>query len=115
MKSPITTHVLDTSRGRPASGVRVTLEKKTKTPEWKKISAGTTDEDGRCNSLVPDDAKLSPGVYRLTFETAPYFRARGTETFYPYIAVSFEIRSSKSHYHIPLLLNPYSYSTYRGS
>ncbi|MBI3005920.1 MAG: hydroxyisourate hydrolase [Ignavibacteriales bacterium] len=115
MKSFITTHVLNTSLGKPAAGITVILEMKGKTGEWSKVASGTTDPDGRINSLFPEGIPLERGTYRLTFETATYFRSVGSESFYPYVQIAFEVNQSSAHYHVPLLLNPYGYSTYRGS
>lgn len=115
MKSFITTHVLDTSKGKPASGITVTLEILDKSKEWTKVSSGTTDPDGRINDFFPDGIPFEKGIYRLMFDTAPYFRSIQAESFYPYIQIVFELKESSRHYHIPLLLSPYGYSTYRGS
>ena len=113
--SPITTHVLDTSRGRPAAGVAVTLELLEPEASWRQLGWGETDADGRLRDLLPEEHAPAPGVYRLTFETGAYFAARGVESFYPVAVVVFEVRAAGEHYHVPLLLNPFGYSTYRGS
>jgi 5-hydroxyisourate hydrolase len=113
--SAITTHVLDISRGRPASGIRVVLEARTAAGDWRVIGQGTTDADGRASELLPIDAVLAAATYRLTFDTASYFSARQIESFYPEVAVVFDVRDAGSHYHVPLLLSPFGYSTYRGS
>jgi 5-hydroxyisourate hydrolase len=113
--SPITTHVLDTARGRPGEGVGIVLERRSSGGGWREAGRGTTDADGRCRSLLPDGNVLEPGVYRLVFDTASYFRSRGQESFYPSVTVEFEVRAAGEHYHVPLLLSPYGYSTYRGS
>ncbi len=110
--SAITTHILDLSRGRPAAGVEVRLEAE-REERWEVLGAGTTDPDGRAGSLL--DRPLSRGRYRLTVETEPYFAAQGRETFYPRVQVTFEVRDAGQHYHVPLLLSPFGYSTYRGS
>jgi len=115
MKSPITTHVLDTSLGRPAVGVPVKLETEDQTGEWKEIARGETNEDGRVMDLLPENVMLITGIYRLTFETVRYFQIQKVQTFYPYISIVFEIHDPTAHYHVPLLLSPYGYSTYRGS
>jgi len=106
--SPITTHVLDTARGRPAAGIGVTLEFESQ-GDWSKAGSGITDADGRVRDLLPSNAGVKPGKYRITFATAAY------STFYPSIEVSFVIEDPSQHYHIPLLLSPFGYSTYRGS
>ena len=110
--SAITTHVLDVSRGRPAGGVPVTLEIRSK-DGWKMLGGGRTDPDGRAHELSGED--VDAGVYRLTFDTAAYFRAWNIEGFYPEVEVMFEIRDPAQDYHVPLLLSPYGYSTYRGT
>ena len=109
----ITTHVLDTSRGRPAAGVPVRLEIEAGAG-WQLIGEGTTNSDGRISSLVTGDS-ISAGVYRLIFDTAKYFAAHSTQSFYPQVTVVFKIEDANQHYHVPLLLNPFGYSTYRGS
>ena len=112
--SPITTHVLDTSAGRPARGVRVTLERNTD-QAWTHIGSGETDADGRLRTLLPAGAALNPGMHRLTFETKPYFAQHALTTFYPHVVVVFEVVGGDEHYHVPLLISPFGYSTYRGS
>lgn len=109
----LSTHVLDTSLGRPAAGLGLLLEVQVG-GAWKELARGTTNADGRAPGLVPREVQLEPGVYRLTFDTEGYFRARGVEGFYPYVSVVFALRGAE-HYHVPLLLSPYGYSTYRGS
>ena len=115
--SSITTHVLDTARGRPAAGVPVVLELLLKqyatSEEWVERGRGTTDADGRIKELVT--GPLAAGVYRLTFDTAVYFRAQNVEGFYPRVEIVFEVRDPAQHHHVPLLLSPFGYSTYRGS
>ena len=112
--SQITTHILDTSRGEPAREVTVHLERPNKDDTWKNISTGLTDKDGRINDFLPDGEPLEAGIYRLVFETSSYFSEQGVLGFYPLVTISFEIRDTE-HYHVPLLLNPYGYSTYRGT
>ncbi len=111
--SPITTHVLDTSRGRPAEGVAVLLERLAGNV-WKELARGVTNADGRASSL-PMPGSLEKGVYKLTFETGAYYRGLKTACFYPSVSVLFEIQDPAQHYHVPLLLSPFGYSTYRGS
>ena len=113
--SAITTHILDTSKGRPASGVLVVLEIRSQEGDWKVIGHGTTDMDGRLKELLPADTPLVNATYRLTFDTAAYFSAQNIESFYPEVAIVFAVGEASEHYHVPLLLNPYGYSTYRGS
>ena len=109
--SGITTHVLDTSRGRPAAGVAVTLEKHDGN-YWNFIARGETDHDGRCRTLL-GDTPLERGMYRLTFGTGAYFG--DGNTFFPEVVIVFDVRDASQHYHVPLLVSPYGYSTYRGS
>ena len=111
--SPITTHVLDVSRGRPAAGVPIVLELRAGTT-WREVGRGVTDDDGRLRTLLAPGALLA-AVYRITFDTDAYFRGQGTEGFYPEASVVFHVRDATAHYHVPLLLSPYGYSTYRGS
>ena len=111
--SAITTHVLDTSRGRPAAGVRVELQFRSG-GDWKSIGAGLTDANGRCGSLMGEE-QLQPGAYRLLFDVGSYFRNLQAETFYSEIPIVFEIARPEPHYHVPLLISPFGYSTYRGS
>ena len=111
--SQITTHVLDTSKGSPARGISIILEG-LNGGEWLEIAKGTTNNDGRAADLLAKEKVLEKGVYRITFDTASYFKANGTKGFYPYVSIVFEIEDA-AHYHVPLLLNPYGYSTYRGS
>jgi 5-hydroxyisourate hydrolase len=111
--SGITTHVLDTSRGRPAAEVPVTLEVEA-AGGWTLVGKGTTNADGRVADLTPGDA-IATGIYRLVFDTATYFEAQNTKGFYPQVTVTFKIEDASQHYHVPLLLNPFGYSTYRGS
>jgi len=110
----ITTHVLDTARGRPAAGVTVSLEAKGE-GGWRVVGRGVTDVDGRLKDLLPAGFNLSEGDYRLTFDAGAYFAAQGAEGFYTEVTVSFVVRDPASHHHVPLLLSPYGYSTYRGS
>jgi len=113
--SGITTHVLDTSKGEPARGVPVALEKLMAGGEWKLLGRGATDSDGRIKDLLPAGSGLSRGTYRLLFDTAAYFQASKVEGFYPEVQVLFEVRDPSRHHHVPLLLSPFGYSTYRGS
>ncbi len=111
--SDITTHVLDVSEGRPAAGVQVILEIE-KAGSWKELSRGATDSDGRLRHLLAPGS-LVKGTYRLSFETEAYFKSRKVEGFYPQVAIVFHVRDPKEHHHVPLLLSPFGYSTYRGS
>jgi hydroxyisourate hydrolase len=111
--SQLTTHILDTSIGKPAEGIEVILEQNNN-GDWKKIAGGITNADGRIIDLLSNDTSLEPGVYRLVFETSAYFSRQNKGTFYPKITIEFSV-TDKTHYHVPLLLNPFGYSTYRGS
>lgn len=109
----VSTHILDTTRGKPAAGVPVSLEKKTD-DGWVRSGGGMTDADGRIKDLVPE-GKLEAAVYRITFDTTAYYHLQDLECFYPEVTVTFRIREVDAHYHVPLLVSPYGYSTYRGS
>lgn len=129
--SAITTHVLDTARGRPASPVLVALDLRSGN-SWRRVARAHTDAAGRA-TLVPTVSEGRPvgtrsgpaedaasaawaaGTYRLTFDTGAYFHAVGVEPFFPEVAVVFELRDPHQHHHVPLLLSPFGYSTYRGS
>ena len=113
--SAITTHVLDTSRGRPAEGVSILLERRAGHGAWHAVGRGDTDDDGRLRDLIPDGDPLIPGIYRMKFDTGRYFEARGVQTFYPEVVVVFETTPNQAHYHVPLLLGPFGYTTYRGT
>lgn len=110
----ITTHILDISAGVPARGVPVILERQTETG-WEIIGQGETDADGRLKDLLAPDAVLQTGNYRLTFDTGAYFARQQIEGFYPQVTIVFIVRNIAQHYHVPLLLSPFGYSTYRGS
>jgi 5-hydroxyisourate hydrolase len=115
LMSPITTHVLDTALGRPAQGIAVILETADSKESWTELARGVTNADGRISSLLPDGATLAGGVYRLRFATAAYFTALGVRFFYPEVVVQFRVDEPTEHFHVPLLLSPFAYSTYRGS
>ncbi len=112
--SSITTHILDTALGKPAEGVRVTLARLNAEGLAERLGEATTNSDGRVGALMPE-GMLTADNYRLTFETAPYFAATGRESFYPSIEIAFRVGDASQHYHVPLLLSPFGYSTYRGS
>jgi 5-hydroxyisourate hydrolase len=109
--SLVTTHVLDTSRGRPGAGIAVTLERLSEPAEV--VATAVTDADGRASDLGPDD--LPAGTYRLTFETRAYFEGSGAPAFFPTVSVAFSTAPTEKHYHVPVLLAPFAFSTYRGS
>lgn len=110
--SGLTTHILDTARGLPASGVKITLEQSAD-GDWIWLANAVTDSDGRARLLQPED-NFDPGTYRLTFEVTDYFESLETLSFYPSVQITFVVRDAR-HHHVPLLLSPFGYSTYRGS
>lgn len=116
---PITTHILDTSRGQPAADVGVRLERRLEDGAWTMVGMSMTDADGRVFDLLPPLAEgetLPAAVYRLTFATGHYLQSQGAaDPFYPEVSVTFRTSPGQTHYHVPLLLNPFGYSTYRGS
>jgi 5-hydroxyisourate hydrolase len=112
--SAITTHVLDTSIGKPAANVRIKLERK-EGNAFIDIGGGATDADGRLRTLIPDGVRAQATTHRLTFATGDYFAARGATTFFPTVEITFEITAPAEHHHVPLLVSPFGYSTYRGS
>ena len=115
MTNTISTHVLDTSLGAPATGVRVVLERINGDGQPSPVAVGETDSDGRLRDLLDPSSSLGEGRYRLTFETGRYFEGSQRATFFPAVSVDFRIESGAQHYHVPLLISPFGYSTYRGS
>ena len=113
--SQITTHVLDTAVGKPAEGIYITLSQLTADNKWKLLNGGTTNSDGRVGNLLDDDKVLPAGRYKVLFTTEAYFQNQKVDAFYPYADIVFDITGDGEHYHIPLLLSPFGYSTYRGS
>jgi 5-hydroxyisourate hydrolase len=112
--SRITAHVLDIALGRPARDLLVRLAVMGANDQWQLLAEGATNEEGRVLDLS-NGAPIEARVYRLTFETGAYFEASRRSTFYPYVEVVFQVRAPSEHHHVPLLLSPYGYSTYRGS
>ena len=112
--SQITTHVLDTAVGKPAEGIDLSLSKWLNN-EWSLLASGTTNSDGRVADLLADNITLDAGRYKVLFEIEAYFQSQQLKAFYPYAEVVFDIEGDGQHYHIPLLLSPFAYSTYRGS
>ena len=110
----ISTHVLDTSSGRPAAAITVQLHPQSGAA-WIDVTHAVTDADGRVPALLPPSEPAAAGGYRLTFDVGAYFRNRGVESFYARVSIDFVVRETAAHYHVPLLLSPYGYSTYRGS
>ena len=111
--SQITTHILDTMKGQPAASVNVILLRG-ENDEWTEITRGSTNKDGRIMELLPINTIVAHGIYMLRFETKDYYDSQQIATFYPYVDIVFDIKTN-DHYHIPLLLSPFGYSTYRGS
>lgn len=109
--STLSTHVLDVSLGRPAADLPITLSGR-HGDGWRELGRGLTNSDGRVKDL---GSALEPGVYRLAFDTAAYFQAQQTRAFYPVVEITFEVTAPGEHYHVPLLLSPFGFSTYRGS
>jgi 5-hydroxyisourate hydrolase len=111
----ISTHVLDTAQGTPAEEVPVRLERRELAGEWRMLSSSHTDAEGRCAQLLPEGEPLRAGIYRLTFDAASYHHARNVEGLFPVVEITFQVHDGESHFHIPLLLSPHGYTTYRGS
>ncbi len=111
----ISTHVLDTSRGRPAAGIAISLERLNAGEGWSPLSQAVTDDDGRVKAFVLTEPELGPGTYRLVFSVEKYFEELRQPSFYPEVTVTFLIEAGAEHYHVPLLISPFGYSTYRGS
>ena len=112
--NPLSVHVLNLENGLPSPGVNVTLEKHVDNG-WQPLAQGVTNEQGRIGELFPAKLAFEAGEYRVVFKTGEYFKTTGRETFFPEIPVIFEVKNAEQHYHIPLLLSPYGFSTYRGS
>lgn len=112
--SAVTTHVLDIARGLPAQGVRIELEQK-QGEKWLALGSGITEGDGRLRDLLPVESPLRPGLYRLRFLTGEYFSRLGIAALHPFVEIVFDARDEGAHFHIPLLVTPHAYSTYRGS
>lgn len=111
--SRISTHILDTSAGKPADGVNISISF-LNDRSWIDSGEGITDKDGRISSLLDESTERKKGIYKIKFMTGDYFKNKGLKNFYPYVEIIFEIDSNE-HYHIPLLISPFGYSTYRGS
>ncbi|HWC18648.1 MAG TPA: hydroxyisourate hydrolase [Terriglobales bacterium] len=114
-KIGISTHVLDIARGKPAAGIPVQLERCEAPEHWQKVGAGRTDHDGRCEHLLPASVDLAPGTYRLIFHIASYHSQLGADALHPVVQITFLVRDGEKHLHLPLLLSPNGYTTYRGS
>jgi 5-hydroxyisourate hydrolase len=111
----ISTHVLDTAQGKPAQNVPVRLERQESSGDWRLLASARTDSDGRCSQLLTEGEALPPGTYRLTFDTAGYYAAQKIEGLYPLVQITFAVKQGEESFHIPLLLSPHGYTTYRGS
>jgi 5-hydroxyisourate hydrolase len=111
----ISTHVLDTARGIPAAGIDVTLEREIGDDSWSVTGHGTTNDDGRVADIAGADGAVEPGTYRMCFATGPYLARTAGGGFYPRARIEFTVETDMEHYHVPLLLSPWGYSTYRGS
>lgn len=112
--NPLSVHVLNTQDGLPSPGVAVVLEQM-KNGVWSELHSASTDSQGRVRDLFPSDIPLEHGTYKVTFRTGPWFAARNIDTFFPEIPIIFQVDGTLDHYHIPLLLSPFGYSTYRGN
>lgn len=112
--SPITTHILDIAHGLPAAGVSVSLYQLDSEGTRKQAGQGVTNDDGRVVDLLPEGTLIN-GIYSLVFEIEEYFKNSDRESFYPHVEVTFRVKEDRAHYHVPLLLSPFGYSTYRGS
>jgi 5-hydroxyisourate hydrolase len=111
----ISTHVLDVAQGKPAREVRVTLDRRERGGGWARLGSSQTDGNGRCDQLLSENEELTAGLYRLAFDTAGYHAAQNVDGLYPIVEITFYVKEGESHFHIPLLLSPYGYTTYRGS
>ena len=111
----VSTHVLDIAQGKPAQDVPVRLERREPGGDWVQMHSSHTDADGRCAQLLEGDDDLRAGLYRLVFDTASYQLAQHATSFYPIVEITFQVREGESQFHIPLLLSPHGYTTYRGS
>lgn len=110
----LSSHILDINVGKPASGVKITLSRQEAPDRWVPVEERTTDENGRVKDFLEEKPTGNTGVYKLTYHVAPYFESQGKDSFYPFIEVVFQIKDG-AHYHVPITLSPYGYSTYRGS
>lgn len=111
----ISTHILDLSRGVAAAGVAVRLERENPAGGWEAVSEHRTDGDGRVKDMIPEGGMLQAGVYRLRFETGVYWASNGVSGFHPVVEVTFSVVEADRHHHVPLLVSPFGYSTYRGT
>ncbi|MEO8489284.1 hydroxyisourate hydrolase [Pseudomonas sp.] len=112
--NPLSVHVLNLENGLPSAGVKVTLEQHAGA-QWQPLSEGVTNQQGRIAELFPANRSMTAGEYRVVFKTGDYYKKANRETFFPEVPVIFQVKQTDQHYHIPLLLSPYGFSTYRGS
>lgn len=113
-QNPLSVHVLNLENGLPSSDVKVTLEEQ-KNGQWVQISEAKTNQQGRISALFPENKPFNTALYKVTFKTGDWFKQNSQKTFFPEVPVIFQVDGSVKHYHIPLLLSPYGYSTYRGN
>ncbi len=113
-QNPLSVHVLNLESGLPSANVKVVLEAQ-QGDKWVKLNEGVTNDQGRISELYPKESTLKKGVYKVTFQTGEWFKANNQRSFFPEVPVIFNIDGNLDHYHIPLLLSPYGYSTYRGN
>ena len=112
--NPLSVHILDLQSGQPTAGVNVTLEARDG-QQWRTLGQGVTDAQGRVRALYPDGKQITAGAYRIVFKTGEHYARLRQPTFFDQIPVEFKVDNTAQHYHIPLLLSPYGYSTYRGN
>ena len=114
-KYQLSSHILDITQGKPAPNVKISLSRQDKNGKWEIIDEKFTDENGRIKNFLKEEKGVNhQGIYKLTYYTAPYFKGLGQESFYPFIEVVFELKDN-NHYHVPITLSPFGYSTYRGN
>lgn len=113
-KFQLSSHILDITSGKPAADVKIALSKKDNNDKWVVVEEKNTDSNGRITDFLKQGGKSNTGIYKLTFNTSPYFKALGQKSFYPFIEVVFELADDE-HYHVPITLSPFGYTTYRGS
>ena len=110
----LSSHILDISTGKPAPHVKIVLQKRDAQNNWVLVEEKITDQNGRVKDFLKQEGKNNTGIYKLTFYTAPYFKSLDQKSFYPFVEVVFEL-ADQEHYHVPITLSPYGYSTYRGN
>lgn len=113
-KYQLSSHILDITLGKPAVGVKITLSKQNNKGQWENVDEKYTDNNGRITDFIKQDGKDNTGIYKLTYHTKPYFEKLSQASFYPFIEVVFELKDNE-HYHVPITLSAFGYSTYRGS